>query len=159
MIEYWGFTIIKSFGGVVRPPVSVSEEKWLINQNIFLKTKEWRLSEIKNGNTLCWREINKTCSRVGMNRKVMLYQARFVMKIFPVVSPPRILMPIIYCWKYSKWKTTNHNFNSWRCCVLYRVLLSHKNISAYDFNQDFITNPWQYLPCLNQNLILTYLTI
>ena len=36
----------------MRPPVSVSEEKWLINQNIFVKTKEWRLSEIKMG-TLC----------------------------------------------------------------------------------------------------------
>ena len=52
-------------------PLSLSEEKWLINQNIFVKTKEWRLRD-KNGNTLGRREINKTASRTAMNRKVML---------------------------------------------------------------------------------------
>ena len=32
-----------------------------------------------------------------------------VMKIFS----PLTVMLIIYCWIYSKWKTTNHNLNSW----------------------------------------------
>ena len=44
---------------------------------------------------------------------------------------PLSVMPIIYCWKYSKWKTTNHIFNSRMLgVVVYRVLYSvlcHKN--------------------------------
>ena len=89
-------------------------EKWLINQN-FKISQDKRIPEPRPA---LWDKMGHFQSREinlpGAGDKIFLVSQKrlFSNQRFPSQPGAGVLLLLIYCSKYSKWKTTNQHFNT-----------------------------------------------